>query len=343
MDRTLTTDRSTHADQPVDLEIIMLRYVLFPMFWFLMSYSLCNAQSYPVRPVTIVVPYTAGSGPDVEARLVSGKFSEALGVPVVVENRTGAAGNIGTAYVAKSKPDGYTILTAAISLLSINEWLYKSLPYDMENDFAPVTNIGTFTNTIVISPDVKASNLKELIALAKAKPGSLFFGSSGAGTTHHMCGEMFKSSSGIDIMHSPYRGSPEALQDLMTGRIQIMCSNTMSIVSHVKAGKLRPIAVTTRTRDPFLPDVPTMEEAGMPGFEVTAWVGFAVPAATPKTIVQRINRDMVKAIRDPAVTQRLTTLGVTVIADSPEEFSSFIAAESAKWKKVVSDARVQID
>lgn len=321
----------------------MLRYVLFPMFWFLVSYSLCSAQVYPSRPVTIVVPYTPGSTPDVEARLVSGKFAETLGVPVVVENRTGAAGNIGTAYVAKSRPDGYTILTAAIGLLSINKWLYRSLPYDMENDFAPVTNIGTFTNTVVVSPDVKASNLRELIALAKARPGSLFFGSSGAGTTIHLCGEMLKSASGIDIVHSPYRGSPEVLQDLMTGRIQIMCSNTMSIVPHVKAGKLRAIAVTSRTRDPFLPDVPTMEEAGVPGFEVTAWVGFAVPAATPKAIVQKINRDMVKVIRDPSITQRLTALGVTVIADSPEEFSSFVAAESAKWRKAVSDARVQID
>jgi len=299
--------------------------------------------AFPARPITIVCPFPPGSTADLIPRAVAPGLSQSLGVPVIVENRPGATGSIGAAFVAKAEATGHTVLMAPTPVLSVNQWLYKTLAYNPEQDFAPITNAATTPNVWVVHPDVPAKNLGELIAAARAKPGSLSFASGGSGATSHLCGELLKSSAAIDIVHVPYKGPGPALQDVLAGRVALMCDNFSNVIPHVRSGRLRALAVTARTRHPQAPEIPTADESGLPGFEVGVWYSFVAPAKTPKPAIDRLNAEFAKALRSPTVAERLKELGLTVVADSPEDFARFVAAESAKWRKVVEVSGARVD
>lgn len=305
--------------------------------------TIALAQVFPNRPITLVCPYPPGGTTDVIPRALAPFMSEAMGTPVLVENRPGANGSVGAAYVAKSAPDGHTILMAPTGVLAINQWLYRQLAYNPERDLVPVINAATTPNMIVVHPSVQAGNLRELIALAKAKPNSLSFASQGNGSTGHLCGELLKVSASIDIMHVPYKGSGPAQQDLIGGQVPMMCENFSNAIPHVRAGRLRAIALTGARRHPQAPEIPTASESGLPGFEAGVWYSFVAPAGTPKATVDRLNAEFAKALRQTAVVERLTNLGLSVVADSPEEFAKFIASESAKWRKVVQASGARVD
>jgi len=270
-------------------------------------------------------------------------MSQSMGVPVIVENRPGANGSIGAAQVARMPADGHTVLVAPTGVLATNQWLYKDLPYNAEKDFVPIINAATTPNLWVVHPSVPASNLTELIALARRAPHSLSYASGGNGTTSHLCGELLKTSAEIDIVHVPYKGPAPAHQDLLAGRVPLMCDNLSNVIAHVRAGRLRAIALTALKRHPQAPDIPTADEAGLPGFEVSVWYGFVVPTGTPKAVVQKLNAEFGKALRSPAVAARLDALGLTVVANTPEQFEKFIAAEAAKWRKVVQASGARVD
>lgn len=305
--------------------------------------ALAAAQAFPSKTITIIVPFPPGSSSDLVPRALAPLMSQSLGVPVIVENRPGAAGSLGAALVAKAEPSGHTLLMAPTGVLSTNQWLYKDLAYDPAKDLVPIINAATTPNLWVVHPSVQAKNLKELIALAKSKPGTQSFASGGNGTTSHLCGELLKTSAGIDIVHVPYKGPAPAHQDLLAGRVPLMCDNLSNVLPHVRNGKLRAIALTALKRHPQAPDIPTAHESGLPGFEVSVWYGFAAPAGTPKEIVSRLNAEFAKALHDAKVTERLDTLGLSVVADSPEHFAKFVAAEAAKWRKVVQDSGARVD
>jgi tripartite-type tricarboxylate transporter receptor subunit TctC len=301
------------------------------------------AQTFPARQITIVVPYSPGSTSDLLPRAISPMLSQALGVPVVVENRPGAGGNVGAAVVAKGEASGHTVLMAPSAILATNQWLYKEMAYNPQKDLTPVINAATTPNLWVAHPDLPAKSITEVIALAKSKPGSLSFASGGAGTTSHLCGELLKTTAQIDMVHVPYKGPAPAMQDVLAGRVPLMCDNFSNVITHVRSGKLRAVALTALKRHPQAPDVPTANETGLPGFEVNVWYGFAVPAATPRPVVERLNGVIARALRSPAVAERLDTLGLTIVADTPEQFARFVASESEKMRRLVqvSGARVE--
>lgn len=297
-----------------------------------------SAQQFPSKPIKLVVPFAAGGANDLNGRSLQIPLGKALGGNVIVENMPGASTKIAVDYLLKSPPDGHTLLLGATSTFTINRWLYKTLPYDPEKDFEPVTNIGTTLNLLVVSTLVKAASVAELVALAKAAPRGLTYASAGNGTTSHLCVEMLKSAAGVDIVHVPYKGAGDALNDLIAGRVQVMCSNPPAVLAQVRGGRLRPLAVTSPGRQSILPEVPTMQEAGFPSVETLAWSGIFAPAGTPKPVVERLNTEMVKVLRDPGVAERLGAQGVTVVADSPEHFARTIAADALKWQKAVKDS-----
>ncbi len=319
----------------------MIRACLASVFALALS-TAALAQDYPTKPITLVVPYAPGGTNDIIARAVGAKMSANMGTPVVVENRSGAGGNVGAQFVAKSAPDGYTLLTAPVSLLAINKWLYTGLGYDSDKDFAPITLAGTVPNVLLVHSSVPAKDMKELLAYAKANPNAVTFASMGTGTTGHLNGEMLKLLGNIDIRHIPYRGSAPALQDLLGGHVNIMFDNLPTAMPLAKSGQLRAFAVTSASRSDSLPDVPTVGEAGVKGFDATAWFGFVAPSATPKPILDRLNTEMIKALKDPEVAEKLKAQGVTLIANSREEFGKFIASETEKWKDVVERAGVKV-
>lgn len=309
----------------------------------LILFALAGAQTFPARQVTIVVPYPPGSTSDLLPRAIAPLLSQSLGVPVIVENRPGAGGNVGAALVAKGDASGHTVLMAPSAILATNQWLYKDLQYDPQRDFTPVTNAATTPNMMVVHPSLPAATLQELIALARGKPGALTFASGGSGTTSHLCGEMLKMSAKVDLVHVPYKGPAPAAQDLLAGRVSMMCDNFSNVISHVRSGRLRAIAVTAATRHPQAKDVPTAQEAGLAGFEMSVWYAFAVPSAAPRAVVQRLNAEIGRALRAPALAERLDSLGLTVVADSPEDFARFVAAESARMRKLVQDSGARVD
>lgn len=302
-----------------------------------------SAEAYPTRLITLVVPYAAGGTNDIIARAVANQMSSNLGKPVVVENRSGAGGNLGAAAVAKAAPDGYTLLTAPIGILAINKWIYKNPGYDSEKEFAPITLAGSVPNILLGNPTVPAQDIKELIAYAKANPKKITFASMGTGTTGHLNGEMLRILANLDIQHVPYRGSAPALQDLLGGHVNIMFDNLPTALPLVKDGQLKAFAVTSATRSEALPDVPTLSESGVSGFEATAWFGFVAPAGTPADILNLLNREMVKALKNPDVAEKLKAQGVTIAANSRAEFSEVIARESKRWKEVVDKAGVKME
>lgn len=301
-----------------------------------------EAAGFPERQITIVVPYPPGSSADAIPRLVGPLISKSLGVPVIIENRGGANGSIGAVRVASSAADGYTILLATTGMLAINQWIYENPTYDPKKDFRPITNAASTPNILVVNPSVKASSLKELVALAKAEPGKLTFASAGNGSTSHLCGEMLKSLEGIDSAHIPYQGAAPALESVIGGQVSMMCDNLSNVVEQVRSGALRPIVVTAPERSKQLPNVPTSAQAGLPDLLAGNWYGFVAPSATPKDVIEKLNKSIVEALRDPAVLARLEGLGLTVIADKPDEFGATIAKESARMKGIVKRANVKI-
>ncbi|MBL8524669.1 MAG: tripartite tricarboxylate transporter substrate binding protein [Betaproteobacteria bacterium] len=298
-------------------------------------------DKWPSKPIKYIVPFPPGGTTDILARLISAKLATALGQPVLVENKAGAGGNIGSDFVAKSAPDGYTILGGTISSHAINASMYKTMPYDPIKDFQPITLIGTNANVLIVDPKSPYKTAQELIAAAKAKPGSISFASAGAGTSQHLSGELFKAMAGIDMVHVPYKGSAPAIQDVMGGQVPMMFDTTVVAAPHVKSGNVRALAVTSSKRVKGMETIPPLAEAGVPGYQLVSWQGIFAPAGTPKDIVTRLNAELVKIIAMPDVRERLDTLGVDPVANSPEEFSAFQKAELAKWAKVVKDAKIE--
>jgi tripartite-type tricarboxylate transporter receptor subunit TctC len=300
------------------------------------------AAGFPEKAITIVVPYPPGSTADTIPRLVGPLMSKSLGVPVVIENRGGANGSIGAVRVASSAADGYTILLATTGMLAINQWIYENPTYNPEKDFAPIANGASTPNILVVNPSVKASSLKELVALAKAEPGKLTFASAGNGSTSHLCGEMLKVLEGIDAVHIPYQGAAPALQSVVGGQVSMMCDNLSNVVQQVQSGALRPIVVTANEPSKQLPDVPASSQAGSPDLLVGNWYGFVAPSATPRDVIDKLNKSIVEALRDPTVSARLEGLGLTVIADKPGEFGVLIAKDSAQMESIVKRAKMKI-
>ena len=301
------------------------------------------AQNYPVKPVTIVVPFAPGGTTDILARIVGQGLQTELGQPFVVDNRAGAGGNIGASLAAKAAGDGYTLFMGTVGTHAINQALYKKMPFDPVKDFAPISRVATVPNLLVAHPSQPYKTVKELIAYAKANPGKVTFGSPGSGASPHVSGELFKSLTGTDMLHVPYKGSAPAMTDLLGGQIAIMFDNMPSAIQHVRSGKLRPIAVTTAKRSPELPDIPTIAEAGVPGYEAMSWFGLFAPAATPKPVLDRLNAALVKVLNQPDVKKKIAEQGGDVVAETPAQFAAFIKSETAKWGKVVKDSGATVD
>jgi tripartite-type tricarboxylate transporter receptor subunit TctC len=300
------------------------------------------ASDYPARPIRFVVPFLAGGPSDVLARTLGVKMNQDWGQPVVVDNRAGAAGIIGADLVAKSAPDGYTLMMAQVGD-TISMSLYSKLPYNFERDFAPITLVGLTPFILVVHPSLAAKNVQDLIALAKAKPGALTFASGGTGVASHLAGELFKSTAGINIVHVPYKGQAPATADLLGGQVSFMFNNPITSLPHIKGGKMRALAVSTGKRFSGLPDVPTVAESGFAGFDVGFWLGTLAPAGTPRPVIAKLNAEMIKILHMPDVGERLAALGVEIVGSTSEEFARIIKADVIKWGKVVRDSGAKAD
>lgn len=301
------------------------------------------ADTYPNKPVRWVVPFPAGGGTDLLARSIGHRLSENLGQQFVVDNRPGAGGNAGTEMVAKADPNGYSILLAYFGTIAVNPTLYQNLPFDPVNDFSPVTLLASIPLVLVVPPSMPARSVKELIAVARAKPGQLNFGSGGNGSAQHLAGEMFKVLTATNITHIPYKGAAPATTDLIGGQLQMMFTGALAIMPHVKSGKLRALAVTSAKRASGIPDLPTMIETGVPGYEVSSWNGVLAPAKTPRKIVMQLNSELLRALDDPALRERLSGQGLEIITTTPDEFGTFIRAELARWSRVVKQSGMSIE
>ncbi|CAN7739979.1 tripartite tricarboxylate transporter substrate binding protein [Pseudorhodoferax sp. LjRoot39] len=301
------------------------------------------AQAYPSKPITMIVPFSAGGTTDILARIVGQALSTELGQSVVIDNRAGAGGNIGGQLAARAPADGYTLFMGTVGTHAINEALYKKMPFNPIKDFAPLSRVANVPNLLVAHPSQPFKTVPELIAYAKANPGKVNFGSSGSGSSIHLSGELFKSMAKVDMVHIPYKGSAPAVNDLLGNQIAIMFDNMPSAIQHVRAGKLRPIAVTTAKRSPELPDVPTIAESGVPGYEATSWFGLFAVAGTPAPIVTQLSKALVKVLNQPDVKAKIVAQGGEVVAETPEQFAAFIKAETAKWGKVVKESGASVD
>jgi tripartite-type tricarboxylate transporter receptor subunit TctC len=297
------------------------------------------AQAYPSKPIRLIVGYAPGGPNDIIARIAGQKLSETVGVPVPVDNRPGADSMIGTQLAARAAPDGYTIAMISASA-TIHPSVYTNIPYDLVKDFSHVTVLASGAFVVVVNPTLPVKTIKDLIAVAKARPGQLNFASSGAGGTLHLAGELFKSLAHVNMNHIPYKGGAPAITDVVTGQVEVMFSPIAIAMPHVKTGKLRSVAVTSAKRWPALPDLPTIAESGVPGYEATGWYGVIAPARTPREIVTRLNQELVKVLARPDVRQQLTTFDLEPVGDSPEHMTSHIKAEIVKWGKVVKDAKL---
>ncbi|WP_240939276.1 tripartite tricarboxylate transporter substrate binding protein [Diaphorobacter sp. HDW4A] len=299
--------------------------------------------AYPAKPVRIIVPYPAGGTTDIIARIAANQLTERLKQSFIVENKAGASGAIGSQAVAQAAPDGYTLVMATASSHGINSALQKSLPYDAVKDFAPITVVANTPNIIVANPSVPVKSLGELIALAKAQPGKINFGSTSAGGSPHMSAELLKMMAGIDMTHVPYKGAAPMLTDLIGGQVQIGFDNLPSTIGFVKSGKVRPLAVTTAKRWPGAPDIPTVAESGVPGYEVSGWFGLLAPAGTPKEVLNKIQSTIAEAVKSPEVAKQLNDLGAEPVANKPEVFAQEIRDDVEKWRKVVKTTGVKLD
>jgi tripartite-type tricarboxylate transporter receptor subunit TctC len=300
------------------------------------------AQTYPARPVRIVVPSSIGGGTDIVARVIAHKLSEAMGQQFVVENRPGASTMIGGEVVARAAPDGYTLLMG-ISTLAINPAMFRKVPYDAQRDFVPITQAVFLPNILIVHPSLPVRTVKELIAFAKARPGALNFASAGTGTNPHLSMELFRVMARLDIVHIAYKGSAPGVTDLLSGHVSLMTPNILTAMPHVRSGRLRALGVTSARRASGAPDIPTMAQAGLPGYEAVQWYGLLAPRGTSASIASGLNAAATRSLRLPEVRQRLAGDGAEVVASTPEEFGAFIRAETAKWAKVVKDAGIAPD
>ena len=314
------------------LLLLLLALAAFPV----------HAQ-YPGKPLRLIVPFAPGGSTDIFARLIAERAQAPLGQPVVVENKAGAAGNIGANEVAKAAPDGYTLLMATTGVMAINNALYKSMTYDAAKELEPVLFVASITNVLIVPPDFPAKSVAQLVALAKKEPGKLSFASSGAGSSTHMSAELFKSLSGTDILHIPYKGSGQALPDLMSGRVSMMFENAPGAVSHIKSGKVRALAVTGLKRASALPELPTIAESGVPGYESLSWSGIAVPAGTPRAVIERLNKDLNAVLAAPEMRAKLTEQGAETMGGPPEAFASHVRAEREKWSRLIREKNIVVN
>ncbi len=301
-----------------------------------------SAQSWPTRSITFIVPFPPGGTTDMVARSVAQKLSEALQQPVVLDNRGGGGGTLGAAIAARAAPDGYTFFIPTIAH-AIATSLYKQLPYDFEKDFIPITVLATVPNILIVHPSVPANSVRELIDYAKANPGKLNYGSAGNGSTEHLSAELFKSMAGVEMTHVPYKGGAPMMIDLMGGQIQLAIETSGSALPQIKGGKVRALAVTTAKRAPALPELPTLAEAGLKGYEMTTWYGILAPKGTPREIVTKLNKEIVAILKSPEMKQRLDEIGAEPGGISPEQFAAFIKSETAKWAKLVKQTGATID
>jgi tripartite-type tricarboxylate transporter receptor subunit TctC len=300
-----------------------------------------QAPRYPDKPAKILVGFSAGGGTDVAARILALKMSEGLGQSVVVENRPGASGMIATEAVARAAPDGYTLMVGSQTTLAVAPVLYRKFAIDARKDFAPIAMVGVSPLVLVVHPSVPAHSVQELIALAQAKPGGINFGSGGLGTTPHMAGELFAITANIKMQHVAYRGEAPAINDLIGGQLHLVFANLSAVIGNVKAGSLRPLAVTSAKRSATVPDIPTIAETALPGFEAATWFGLVAPAGTPRDIVLRLNAEVQRVLGLPEVKQRFVDLGMTAERSTPDEFEAFVGAEADKWAKVIKDADIK--
>jgi len=301
-----------------------------------------HAQNYPIKPIRLIIPFAPGGGTDLTARAIAMKLTEAWGHTVVPDNRAGANGTIAVDIATKSPPDGYT-LTMISSSHSVNSSLYKSLPYDLVRDLAPITQATSQPYALVIHPSVQAKSVKELIALAKAKPDTMTYGSSGLGGLSHLSGALFSSLAGIKLIHVPYKGGNPALNDVVGGQIQMLFSTLLQADTQLKAGRVRALAVTTKKRSPAAPELPTMQEAGVAGYEVAGWYGVLAPAKTPRPIIDKLNTEIVRILHSPDVQNRLAADGSEAVGSTPEQFGNHIKSEVAKWGKVIREAGIKAE
>ena len=303
-----------------------------------------GAQAYPAKQVTLIVPYPPGGGTDFFARTVGQKMAESLGQPVIVDNRPGAATIIGAQLVAKAPADGYTVLLGDTATYAVNAGLYKRLPYDPLKDFAPVSLTGRFALLLVVNPSVIGVNsVKELIEQARKQPGKINYASPGSGSPHHLAMELFKQQAGIDLTHVPYKGAAPAMQDLLGGRIPVMFLDLAAGAPQIRGGKLKALAVASPKRIAALPDLATIDQSGVAGFEAWAWQGLAVPAATPKEVVAKLHAAYVNAISDPTVRQRIVEAGIEPLQSTPQQLADYIVSETAKWAKVIKDGNITVE
>ena len=301
------------------------------------------AQAYPTKPITIVVPFSAGGTTDILARLVGQYLTTELGQPVVVDNKAGAGGNIGGALAAKAPADGYTLFMGTVGTHAINAALYKKMPFDHVKDFAPLSRVANVPNLLVAHPSQPFKTVPEMIAYAKANPGKINFGSPGNGASPHLSGELFKSMAKVELTHIPYKGSAPAVSDLLGNQIAIMFDNMPSVIPHVRSGKLRAIAISTAKRSPELPDVPTIAEAGVPGYEAMSWFGLFAPAATPKPVLDKLSTALSKVLANPEVQKKISAQGGETVNETPAQFAAFIRSETTKWGKVVKESGATVD
>jgi tripartite-type tricarboxylate transporter receptor subunit TctC len=302
-----------------------------------------HAADYPTRPITLAVAFPPGGASDVLARLVGKKLEQLLGQPVVIDNRPGVGGNVAAEAVAHAAPDGYTLLLGNNAILATNAALYKKINFDAEADFAPIGLIGSQANILVVNPSVPAKSMDELIALAKASPGKLNFASSGHGLAAHLAGELFKTEAKIDIVHVPYKGAAPALQDVIAGHVQMMFATAVSVVSHIQDGKVRALAVTTLKRTTVLPEIATMDELGLKGFDATTWHGLVAPARAPEPVIAALSRALTATLADAGLQAQLGKLGVDIISGSPAEFAAYIKSEIPKWTAIVKASGAKLD
>ena len=301
------------------------------------------ADDYPSRSIRLIVPYAPGGGADSVARIVAKRVSESIGPPIVIENRGGAGSIVGTDMVAKAAPDGYTLLLGQSGPISINPAVYKTLPYDSVKDFAPITMTTAYPYILVVNSELPAKTLQEFVTLARSKPGAMNYGSTGVGAANHLVAELFNSKAGLQMTHVPYRGTALAVGDLLGGQLSVVFGDPISVLPHIRSGKLRALAVTSLERSPVAPDVPTVAESGYPGFEALAWHGILAPAKMPPEIVKKLNAEIVKALADPETNKLLTNQAMQTVGNTPEAFAAFIQKDIATWKAVAAAAKVTVE
>lgn len=301
------------------------------------------AQPYPVRPIRMIIGFPPGGGTDIVGRIVGQRLSEVLGQQVLPDNRGGASGQIAAELTAKAPPDGYTVMMAHIAAISILPTLIAKLPYDAQKDFAPISLVAIGPNFLVVHPSVPARSVKELVALAKARPGQLHYASPGAGTVQHLAAELFKLQAKVDMLHVPYKGSGQSIVDLVAGHVHLNFDSVPPVLPHVRSGRLRALAVTSEKRFSILPDIPTVNESGVPGFDLSTWWGLVAPAAVSREIIARLQAETVKVLREPGVKEKIAFAGADTVGNTAEEFGAFIRNERAKYARIVKDANIKLE